>query len=234
MEKYLVVGKKAGYRFFELDRIISVEDLNSTNERFSHSKLTAGQYLTNDEIKTLSKFCYENQLDFDFNDGNYPVTDGKLVHKLRNENSLITLPKQLSESLFCADVWIDGENEFLQDHVTGYHIQGMVLIEVVRQMFIAVSEEYYFRDWKENSYVVIHELNTKFHQFTFPQSFSVHQENVKIKEKEKSIFFDSNFFITQNNNKTFSANAIYSIYESSILTEKEKNKAQESVKYPFK
>jgi A-factor biosynthesis hotdog domain len=101
-------------------------------------------------------------------------------HKRRRENVLITEPRMLSSSLFEADIVIDEGCELLLDHSTGYHLQGMVLIEAGRQMFLAVIERHLRRG--RPSYAVINHLNTKFYSFAFPLPMTMvmtlsHQES---------------------------------------------------------
>lgn len=233
MDEILVIGEKSGKELRRLEQAITTDELFQSAKTTHINKLHLGQYLTSSEISLLRKFCNEKGIDCFLDKNSYPNADNKITHKHQYSNSLITKPTELAHRKYQSDIWISGENEFIQDHTTGYHVQGMILIEAVRQMFISVSEIYYSREWCKNAYVIIHKLNTNFISFTFPLQIIIQQNILDIKEKNKSIFFDSEFSVIQGNNVTFTAKATYSIHEKSILIEKEKSKAQNLINSTF-
>lgn len=63
-----------------------------------------------------------------------------LVHKHRSENTLISTPERSENGNFVAGLILHEQNELMLDHLTGQHVQGMVLTEACRQMFLAVTE----------------------------------------------------------------------------------------------
>ena len=65
------------------------------------------------------------------------------VHKHHPENSLLSLPRRVSESRFEADLLVDDAGELMSDHLSGQHLPGMILIEAARQMILAVTEEFF-------------------------------------------------------------------------------------------
>ena len=65
--------------------------------------------------------------------------DPGLVHKHCVHNVMITRPQPAGPDRFAAQLVLDDACAELADHVTGVHVQGMVLVEAARQMFIAVS-----------------------------------------------------------------------------------------------
>lgn len=92
-----------------------------------------------------------------------------LSHKHRDENVLISVPRRVDDSNFEADVLIDSRSELMLDHLTGLHVQGMVLTEACRQMFIATTEAHCMgADAPAKRYFVINEMNMRFLQFAFP------------------------------------------------------------------
>ena len=62
-----------------------------------------------------------------------------ISHKRISHNTLIGVPRQLSESEFNISLNIDERCELMGDHQTGQHIQGMLLVEAFRQSFLAVG-----------------------------------------------------------------------------------------------
>lgn len=92
-----------------------------------------------------------------------------LSHKHRDENVLISVPRKIDATHFEADLMIDARGELMLDHLTGLHVQGMVLTEACRQMFIATTEAHCLAaDAPSKRYFVINEMNMRFLQFAFP------------------------------------------------------------------
>ncbi|MBB4868223.1 acyl-CoA thioesterase FadM [Pseudomonas nitritireducens] len=55
------------------------------------------------------------------------------------------------------------------DHLTGQHVQGMVLLEACRQMFLAVTEQFHLDDYESpKRYFVLNEMNVRYTAFAFP------------------------------------------------------------------
>ena len=102
------------------------------------------------------------------------------THKNFSKNTLISEPKRLSISSFECFLWIDDECAELSDHVTGQHIQGMVLIEAARQMTLAVTEKFYIPDnnRKKVSFLT-HELISTFYDYIFPTPVQLQYEILK-------------------------------------------------------
>lgn len=100
-----------------------------------------------------------------------------LSHKHRNENVLISEPRRIDDSHFEADLLIDARSELMLDHLTGLHVQGMVLTEACRQMFIATTEAHCMTaDAPAKRYFVINEMNMRFLQFAFPLPATIHYQ----------------------------------------------------------
>lgn len=89
-----------------------------------------------------------------------------LTHKSKEYNTLISEPvKAASGYEFNSYLLIDDDCAELSDHVTGKHIQFMVLVEAARQMVNAVTEKYL-----SNSKMIFlaSDLNLKFFKFVYP------------------------------------------------------------------
>jgi hypothetical protein len=95
--------------------------------------------------------------------------DRGLTHKHRPENIMISEPWRIREDSYGAQLCVDDRCAEMSDHTTGQHIQGMVLIEAARQMFLAVSERFFLQSAKDRSfYFVINKLDVSYHAFAFP------------------------------------------------------------------
>lgn len=90
-----------------------------------------------------------------------------LCHKTRPENRLASQPHRMSDQHMQLDLLVHNSNELMLDHLTGQHIQGMVLVEAARQSFLAVTEQFHAED-DERYYFVINRMDTRFHSFVFP------------------------------------------------------------------
>jgi hypothetical protein len=94
-----------------------------------------------------------------------------LVHKQRPENVLLAGVQRLGPQHFQADLAIGEHNELVLDHLSGYHISGMVMKEASRQMILAVTETFY-RAGGPLSYV-LRSWSTTFDRFLFPVDATV-------------------------------------------------------------
>lgn len=91
------------------------------------------------------------------------------AHKHREQNVLIADLGRRDDQIFQAALLLNADNELLLDHQTGQHVQGMVVVEAARQMFLAVTERYYTHRWPERRYYfVIDSISTTFENFLFP------------------------------------------------------------------
>lgn len=91
--------------------------------------------------------------------------DGALTHKVHAANTLISDPLPQGEDVYESLVMIDDDCAELSDHVTGKHIQFMVLIEAARQMANAVTQKFYSTSGKM---YLAEEINVTFKAFAYP------------------------------------------------------------------
>lgn len=134
---------------------------------------------------------------------NISRANSQLTHKRKIENSMISAPEKISGSEFNSFLMLDDSCAEMSDHLTGQHIQGMVLIEASRQMVNCVSEKYFITqsDFKKKGFVLNY-LNSKFHEYVFPLDV----EFIFIIEK-----------IRHGLDGNFKANASIQIYQNSKL-----------------
>jgi len=99
------------------------------------------------------------------------------THKHQIQNAIISHPIRVDEHNFEALLLLDERSELMADHQTGQHIQGMILIEAARQLFLAVTEEYFIgQAVHDRYYFVINNLDVKFKGFVFPVNATLHYE----------------------------------------------------------
>jgi hypothetical protein len=92
------------------------------------------------------------------------------VHKHNQSNVLIADLRE-SDNSYQATLRLHNDNELLLDHQTGLHVQGMVVTEAARQMFLATAERYLVPPSNgPEYYYVIEKMTTTYENFLFPLS----------------------------------------------------------------
>ncbi|WP_194916454.1 AfsA-related hotdog domain-containing protein [Catenulispora rubra] len=93
----------------------------------------------------------------------------RAVHKHDARNVLLADFEHCGPYTFEASLRLHNDNELLQDHQAGAHLQGMVLVEAARQMFLAVCELAYLRPWPDRRFsFLLTQVDTKFERLVFP------------------------------------------------------------------
>lgn len=138
------------------------------------ARLVVGQGVSESWLQYLRAQVLEMGRDVEFVEAT-PIsgrTGRNFAHKHRRHNILITDPKQCAPLQYLSRLVIDDECELMTDHMTGHHLQGMLLIEAARQSFLAVTERFLLEN-KEKHYFVINDLDVTFHKFAFPISTEI-------------------------------------------------------------
>lgn len=178
MKMVFIVGNKFR-EFCRNDGVITIGELDemsrtSTFDRLPHgSRLVAGQGVREAELQTIHDHskCALAARGIDI--GHFLRRGARAsrlqTHKHRIHNSIISQPIRLGDDCFQALLLVDERSELMTDHQTGQHIQGMILIEAARQLFLAVTEEYFIgHAIHDRYYFVINRLDVKFTGFVFP------------------------------------------------------------------
>lgn len=93
-----------------------------------------------------------------------------LSHKHIAANTLISEPRQRSADTYTLHLLIDEDCELMNDHQTGQHIQGMVLIEATRQTLLAVTEKFLLPRNDIDYAFVFNGLSVSYNHYAFPVS----------------------------------------------------------------
>lgn len=186
MKTVFIVGNK--FRdFCRNDGVITVEEFASMARTHifdrlpPHSRLIAGQGVREAELQAI---CDQARHALAARDIDIRPTLRRgirasrlLTHKHRIENSIISHPVRLDEHCFEAALLLDERSELMTDHQTGQHIQGLILIEAARQLFLAVTEEYFIdQAVHDRYYFVINSVDVKFIGFVFPLDVTLRYE----------------------------------------------------------
>ncbi|NVD99198.1 AfsA-related hotdog domain-containing protein [Massilia sp. BJB1822] len=154
-----------------------------------------------------------------------------LSHKHRNENVLISTPRRIDASNFDADLLIDANSELMLDHLTGLHVQGMVLTEACRQMFIAVTEAHCMgADAPAKRYFVINEMNMRFLQFAFPLPATIQYKMLDFQQPRPdrtSVVADME--VMQNGRAVAGMAVKFSVFDAAYLGPREHQLAEQAL-----
>lgn len=95
--------------------------------------------------------------------------EARAVHKHDARNVLLADFECCGPYTFEASLRLHNDNELVQDHQAGAHLQGMLLIEAARQMFLAVCELAYLRQWPDRKFsFLLTQVDTRFERLVFP------------------------------------------------------------------
>ncbi|MBV9576041.1 MAG: hypothetical protein JO149_05415 [Gammaproteobacteria bacterium] len=188
--KLYVVGDKLK-DFSSNKKIITISDLEKLikdSRKKSYLKkydIHIGQGISARRLNNLSVYLTNSGLNEVFRINmlsSYRKSTCNLTHKSKAKNIMISEPIQSNERTYESLLMIEEDCAEMSDHVTGQHIQGMVLVEAARQMVIAVTEKYFIADcYKGKIKFVTNSMETIFLNFVFPLSVSLEYQIIDIK-----------------------------------------------------
>lgn len=168
-----IVGDKF-VKFAKNEHILSISEAEKVivNERIENLKFRLGQGISPLRLRKLVELIENRKISSSVIEGQEHVfhkVSKENVHKHREENVLITSPIQIDKEQFRSHLVIDENCAEMSDHVTGQHLQGMLLTESARQMMTAVFEIHILEQkQKQNMYFVLNKLQSTFKNFVFP------------------------------------------------------------------
>lgn len=93
-----------------------------------------------------------------------PLSDRSETHKHNPHNVLVAGLEPVGDHEFEAALRLHNDQEFQLDHM-GVHVQGMIVLEAARQMYLAVCERYYP---SEGEIHLFDKMETTFRNFLYP------------------------------------------------------------------
>lgn len=148
-------------------------------------------------------------------------------HKRFEQNVLIGSAEQTEHNgdLFVMSLLIDERCEIMADHQTGQHVQGMLLVEASRQAFIAVTEEFIYKQ-ETGRYYIINSMTITFSSFLFPLPALVHFEFLQKDINDRRGRFKAQVRVTQHQTLCTTMDVSFTVYPSGLICEKEKSLAE--------
>ncbi|MCY1078881.1 AfsA-related hotdog domain-containing protein [Archangium lansingense] len=155
----------------------------------------------------------------------------RLAHKHLEQNIMITLPETMVEGeRYVSSLLLDDRCAELSDHMTGQHIQGMVLIEAARQMMLAVTERYFLKDRDRSHYFVINQIDATYHAFGFPLGMDVEYHILEHKEgKRGSLSSEVKVCFVQGGELLTEVKIRFTVYDAAFLSQREAEKARQAI-----
>jgi hypothetical protein len=156
-----------------------------------------------------------------------PRATQRLAHKKCPQNIVISAPRRLFSNAFEMDLCFSSQNEFFLDHMTGMHIQGMVLLEAARQAFMAVTEEFFLASETKNYYFVIKRMDASYTNFVFPFEAKLRYEITQSSVKNGRYGFEADVSIIQADIVCTTVKVAFTAFEAKIIAQKEEDVARE-------
>lgn len=157
------------------------------------------------------------------------AADEAMTHKRSPQNIMITVPRQVGEKRFAATIQLNDLCGEMADHMTGQHIQGVVLIEAARQMFLAVVGKFLLDPARSaDHYFVVNRLSVDYLNFAFPLpldiDFTVTDQGV---DGAGNLSIQAHIEIWQAGTKVSDVTARFAIYRRSMMRMVESIKAKD-------
>ncbi|HXP95312.1 MAG TPA: AfsA-related hotdog domain-containing protein [Telmatospirillum sp.] len=141
-------------------------------------RLVPGQGLSekdvDDVLAQATATAHRDRLDFSLWRRTPRRADRALSHKYRIENTLISAPRRIDEDHYDVDLLVDENSELMGDHQTGQHLQGMLMIEAIRQAFMAIAEAFFLPSGDIEYYFLFNTLAVELKRFIFPIATCLH------------------------------------------------------------
>ncbi|NKY13393.1 AfsA-related hotdog domain-containing protein [Streptomyces somaliensis] len=155
----------------------------------------------------------------------------EIAHKHRTENVLVSLPRPTGPGSFESDLLVDSGNEVMSDHLTGQHVQGMLVMEAGRQMFIAVAEQHYLPPTAVgNSHFVIDTFATRYRNFLFPLPAIVRCEVLSHHSPHRTrTTFSCELAVLQGGSETAVMEVRFTAFDPQVFHAKETRAAERSL-----
>jgi len=147
--------------------------------------------------------------------------DPALSHKKKACNTLIASPIMVDDRTYTMDLCIDQNCELMDDHQTGQHVQGMVLIEASRQAFLAVTESFFLRERNQQSYFVINSIKSEFKNFVFPVSAHLLYRVLTADINDRRQKFEVEIDLIQSGNVCMTTFFSFTVYPATVIAQKE-------------
>lgn len=223
----LLVGNYIKQQFVN-QQVLAVDDFLA---KFKQDRLPLnqqfliGQGLSSEQRRSVERYSNkESQLSL-------KKASTALTHKTSDSNVMISDPKWIAEDCYESQLMLDDRCSDMSDHLTGQHIQAMVLVEAARQLNTAVCEKFLIDEaGRANIGLVLDQLETRFKRYIYPCPVTLRYELVKIRKTPAGFFkATSKIVFVQNEEVCTEIILHFSGMDTVFLTEKEDSGIEELV-----
>jgi len=146
---------------------------------------------------------------------------GSLSHKRKSVNTLISAPRQIAPGHYVLRLMVDERSELMSDHQTGQHVQGIILIEAMRQSFLAVTEAFHPFPGAIDTYFVINSMDIAFEKFVFPIPAEIHYHVLQADTRDQRARHEAEVRVIQCDQVCATAQLKFAVYPNQVISEKE-------------
>lgn len=163
--------------------LVSVAELDALITKLEHGpsagmvlRLIPGQGASHAELTAAQQRIAASGLhDVIIMDPVPPPACARLTHKREQRNRMISEPTRVADNSYVAALLVDERCAEMEDHLTGMHLQGMLIIEAVRQMLLAVTEKYHLQEQlRGRCRFSTESLSITYLEFLFPLPTTLH------------------------------------------------------------
>jgi len=151
------------------------------------------------------------------------------THKHRMHNVVVSRARRISDDEFELDLMLDSANELLADHMSGAHVQGMVLVEAARQAFLSITEQFYSAALEMDFYFVINSMDIEYKSFLFPVGSRLNYRILEQKIRKDRMSFEVAIEIHQAGKLCAQSRIGFTAFEASAIARKEQRDALATV-----
>jgi acyl-CoA thioesterase FadM len=234
-EQYILVGDLfesfANHSEEVLTRSAFYQKLENETISLEHVQLWLGQGVHRRDIELLIESTH-NPLDaFEiFGSDVLPRANRNRTHKHRTQNVLVSTARKVGSKQYELMLALDEANEFLDDHMSGLHVQGMALVEASRQAFLSVTEQFYLAENDQDFYFVINSIATDYTSFLFPLPTRLSYKVIEETLRPNRLSFVVEIELIQNDQVCATSNISFTAYENQSIVNKEIRAAATAVK----
>ncbi|WP_235212729.1 AfsA-related hotdog domain-containing protein [Burkholderia paludis] len=154
------------------------------------------------------------------------------THKRNPRNVLLAKLVCLDGAHYRAALRLDSNNELLLDHVTGCHISAMVMTEAARQMFLAVTEQYFLGGEADGHHrFVINDWQASFENFLFPLDAVIDYRIEEVDhDKADRLRFRVEVLVKQAGTVAARVRISFTVFDAAYLTRYEMKQAARTIR----
>lgn len=232
MTEIVVVGDGFS-KFSENDNVFTLTQALSflSSDKNGGYQIVFGQGLSKEDIENFKiSLCRDDyDISFQASKSHQLRETTRNTHKSKVENVLISETVKSDGGGYHCHLLIDDSCAEMADHVTGQHIQGMVLLEACRQMVNSVSERFLINSSSRKSFV-LHAINSEFKEYLFPVASTMEMTVSRFRRGLRGDFTAECFInVIQSNNVCLCVSVKFSAVDKESLGLIEQQMAKKSL-----